>query len=89
MSDSGNNGDGLVALSCNALVPELAEDRPLVAHVVEAMIFMISGALAPDVGTIFSHAVNISMTRRAYKLLAVLFKSNSEAGRASWQFSDN
>ena len=81
MSDSGNNGDGLVALSCNALVPELAEDRPLVAHVVEAMIFMISGALAPDVGTIFSHAVNnITMTRRAYKLLAVLIKSNSEAG---------
>ena len=71
-------------------MPELAEDRPLVAHVVEAMIFMISGALAPDVGTIFSHAVNnITMTRRAYKLLAVLFKSNSEAGRASWQFFGN
>ena len=42
-----------MALSCNALAPELAEDRPLVARVVEVMIFMISGALAPDVGTIF------------------------------------
>ena len=52
----------------------------LVARAVEAMIFMISEALAPDVGTIFSHAVNISMTRRAYKLLAVLIKSDSEAG---------
>ena len=29
------------------------------------------------------------LTRRAYKLLAVLIKSNSEAGRASWQFSEN
>ena len=80
MSCSGDDGHSREALSCNALVPELAEDRPLVAHVVEAMIFMISGALAPDVGTIFSHAVNISMTRRAYKLLAVLIKSNSEVG---------
>ena len=59
LSHSGNDGTSPVARSCNALVPELAEDRPLVANVVEAMIFMISGALTPDVGTIFSHAVNI------------------------------
>ena len=78
-----------MALSCNALVPELAEDRPRVAHVVEVMLVMISGALPPDVGRIFVQGGNIPMTRRAYKLLAVLIKSNSEAGRASWQFSEN
>ena len=48
----------------------------------EVMFFMVSGAFRPDLEEFSSKSVaprNVQMTRRAYKLLAVLIKSDSEA----------
>ena len=71
-----------MALSCNALVPELAEGRRRVAHAGEVSILMLPGAFRADSAGISLESVaprNVQVTRRAYKLLAVLIKSNSEA----------
>ena len=54
-----------------------------VGQALEVMFFMVSGDLRPDLGGFSPESVapsNVQMTRRAYKLLAVLIKSNSEAG---------